>query len=82
MDVNKDSLEYWMGSIDVGLKALNTKLDDAIANNVKRTDNIEERVEDLETWKIKSNARTGVIAGGTALAAPPFIKWVLDIFGG
>lgn len=40
------------------------------------------RLTNLETWKTKSDARTGVIAGGTALAAPPFIKWLFDLFGG
>lgn len=74
-----------MGSIDATLKAMDEKLD-TTAKGVRqnqqeqaaRIDVVEGRVSHLETWKTASNARTGAIAGGTALAAPPFIKWVLD----
>jgi hypothetical protein len=40
------------------------------------------RLTNLEAAKIKNDARTGVIAAGTALSAPPLIKWFLDFFGG
>lgn len=40
------------------------------------------RITSLETWKTANNARTGVIAAGTAISAPPLIKWFLDFFGG
>lgn len=82
MESRKDSLEYWMGSIDTQLKALNEKLDGAITTVKEKQQDHEERIDALETWKTSSTARTGVVAAGTALAAPPFIKWFLDLFGG
>ena len=82
MESRKDSLEYWMGSIDATLKGLDTKLDTAIQSVQDKQKDHEERLEKLEEWKVANTARTGVVAAGTALTAPPFLKWLLDFFGG
>jgi hypothetical protein len=69
---------YKLGAIEAKIDAAKVEAASIKSEQAHQAD----RLAALETWKTASNARTGVIAGGTALAAPPFIKWVLDLFGG